>query len=341
MRAISCLGVVLLIARICRADNFTDGVTAFKDGRYSVALSKLQDGAKDPQNRLAPVFLALTRAALGDCKGALPGLLEETHTTDPVTTRMRELAAVKCYSATGDNASAFQLLQRMQQEFPGDADVLYTSAKLHMKAFNDAMLAMFQHAPASYRVHELSAEIFETQNRFSEAINEYKKAIGVNPNAVGLHYRLGRAILLESHSPDALAQAATQFHVELGLSPEDGACEFQLGQIARVNGNVPEAKKHFERSIQFSPSFAEAFIALGTIYSQQKQFDQAIAALKRATQLQPMSESAHYALLTAYRDSGQTDKAKAEKLELDRLQKPPEGEFSQFLNKLGEKPREQ
>ena len=59
--------------------------------------------------------------------------------------------------------------------------------------------------------------------------------------------------------------------------------------------------------------------------------------LSRAAALQPNNEAAHYGLLTAYRDSGQMDRAKEEKAILDRLQKPPEGEFSDFLKKLGEK----
>jgi hypothetical protein len=54
--------------------------------------------------------------------------------------------------------------------------------------------------------------------------------------------------------------------------------------------------------------------------------------------MQPANESAHYALMMAYRDSGQMEKAKAQKAELDRLQRPPEGEFTQFLKRLGEKP---
>jgi hypothetical protein len=54
--------------------------------------------------------------------------------------------------------------------------------------------------------------------------------------------------------------------------------------------------------------------------------------------LQPANESAHYALLTAYRNAGEMEKAAAEKTILDRLQKPADGEFSDFLKKLGEKP---
>jgi DNA-binding SARP family transcriptional activator len=81
----------------------------------------------------------------------------------------------------------------------------------------------------------------------------------------------------------------------------------------------------------------QALISLGKLASADKNYGRAIELLSRATAAQPANEAAHYALLTAYRDSGQMDKAKAEKAILDRLQKPPEGEFSNFLKKLGEK----
>jgi len=322
----------LLAVGIAAADSTRDeGIAAFKAGRYSVALTKL----KGTHDKTAGLFLSLTQAALGDCKAALPGLT--ANISDPISYRLSGLAAVKCYSITGDHANAFALLQRLQQRFPNDPDVLYTSAKLYMKAFNDTTLAMFQRAPASYRVHELSAEIFEVENRYSDAMAEYRKAIELNPNAPDLHFRLGRAILLQSHNPEALEQAASEFRSELKLSPEDGACEFQLGQISQVEGKAVDAKSHFERAVSLSPTFVQALIALGKLDTQEKQYGEAISLLSRATGIQPANEAAHYVLLTAYRDSGQMDKAQAEKTILDKLQKPPEGEFSEFLKKLGEK----
>jgi len=311
-----------------------EGIRAFNEGRYSLALEKLTEAAKDSNDKQARLFLALTEAAVNDCQTALPELAEET------TDRLAGLAAVKCYSAMGDETKTFAALQQLEQRFPKDADVLYLAARLHMKAFNDATFAMFQRVPASYRVHELSAEIFEVQNRYSDAVTEYRKAIELNPNAPDLHFRLGRAILLESHGTGALDQAATEFRNELKLSPEDAACEFQLGQIAQVQSKSDEAQSHFERALQLSPGFVQALIALGKLRSQQKKYDEAIRLLSKAAELQPANESAHYALLTAYRDAGQMEKAKDEKAILDRLQKPPEGEFSDFLKKLGEKPPE-
>jgi tetratricopeptide (TPR) repeat protein len=335
--ALALLSIGLLTGESARET----GIAAFKQGRYSVALKELKQAATDPSDRVAHVFLALTEAALGDCKTALPGLTANPDSSDPVVYRLAGLAAVKCYSVTGDGARASSLLQRLETRFPNDADVLYTSAKLHMRAFNDATFAMFERVPASYRVHELSAEIFEIENHYSDAVAEYRKAIALNPNAPELHFHLGRAILLQSHSREAQQQASAEFRSELKVSPEDSASEFQLGQIAQAQGNSADAKTHFERAISLSPTFVQALITLGKIHLHNKQFGEAVSALTRATQVQPANESAHYALLTAYRDSGQMDKAKAEKTILDRLQKPPQGEFSDFLKRLGEKPAEQ
>lgn len=333
MRVISRIAPLLCFAAALNASQ--TGIQEFKEGRYSAALTDLKD-AQDPAGR---AFYALAQAGSGDCKAALPRLTATF--ADATLSRLTGLAAAKCYSLTGDEANAFSLLQRLEQRYPNDPDVLYLSAKLHMKAFNDATFAMFQHAPSSYRVHELSGEIFEVQNRYSDAVSEYRKAIELNPSAPELHFRLGRAILLQSHDSGALQQASNEFESELKLSPEDGACEFQLGQIAQVQGKTIDAKSHFERAVSLSPEFVQALIALGKIDSQEKRYPEAIRLLGRATQIQPANESAHYALMTAYRDSGQMDKAKSEKVILDRLQKPPEGEFSEFLKKLGEKPPEQ
>ncbi len=323
-------GLVLLL----QSGSKEEGIQAFNSGRYSLALSKLKEAvAKDPNDKQARLFLSLSEAATGDCAIALPDLLAMERAE-----ALAGIAAVKCYSAAGAETKALALLDEMSTRWPGNADVLYLKAKLHMKAFNDTTLAMFQRTPASYRVHQLSAEIFEVQSRYDDAIAEYQKAIGLNPQAPDLHFRLGRALLLASHNQESLSKARAAFQNELALNPEDGACEFQLGQIAQVEGKKAEAKTHFEKALALSPQFVQAMIALGKTETLDKHYDAAITLLTKAVELQPANETAHYALLTAYRDAGQMDKAKEEKAILDKLQKPPEGEFSDFLKKLGEKP---
>ncbi len=340
MRVTNNVGVAVLLVFTLRAADQSareKGIAAFNQGRYSLALPFLRQAAADHTDKLAAAFLALTQAAKGDCTTALPGLTANTISDDPKLVRLTGVAAVTCYSAGNDKTRAFSLLEQLEKKFPSDPDVLYLSAKLHMKAFNEATFAMFERAPASYRVHELSAEIFEVQNRYSNAVSEYRKAIELNANAPDLHYRLGRAILLESHAPEVLDQAKKEFDAELKLSPEDSACEFQLGEIAQTQGDAAQAESHFERALAISPNFVQAMIAVGKLYAEQKQYGKATSTLLRATAIQPGNEAAHYALLTTYRNAGQMEKAKEEKATLDRLQNPSEGEFSDFLKKLGEK----
>ena len=335
MLAISSFAFALLL--FLQGSQEDEGIAAFNAGRYSLALTKLKDAvAKDPNDKQAHLFLSLSEAATGDCTTALPDLL-----TMQQSEALAGIAAVKCLTAAGAETKALTLLDEMAARWPSNADVLYLKAKLHMKAFNDATLAMFQRTPASYRVHELSAEIFEVQSRYDDALAEYQKAIDLNPQAPDLHFRLGRAILMAGHNQESLSKARAAFQSELTLNPEDGACEFQIGQIAQVEGKKPEAKAHFENALALSPQFVQAMTALGKMETLDKHYDKAIALLTKAVDLQPTNETAHYALLTAYRDAGQMDKAKEEKAILDKLQKPPEGEFSDFLKKLGEKPTAQ
>ena len=52
---------------------------------------------------------------------------------------------------------------------------------------------------------------------------------------------------------------------------------------------------------------------------------------------QPKNETAHYNLMLVYRNAGRTADAQRESAEIEKLQKPPEGEFNDFLKRLGEK----
>jgi tetratricopeptide (TPR) repeat protein len=187
-------------------------------------------------------------------------------------------------------------------------------------------------------VDQLSAQVFETQGKYPEAIAEYRKAIAKNPKAIDLHYRLGRALLQQSHDPAVLDQARAEFEAELKLNPADAVAEYQVAQILATEQKKPEAAAHFERAAELRPDFPEALIAVAKLRSDAKRYAEAAALLERAIKIQPRNETAHYNLMLAYRNAGRTADAQREKSELDRLQKPPEGEFTDFLKKLGDKP---
>jgi tetratricopeptide (TPR) repeat protein len=230
------------------------------------------------------------------------------------------------------------VLSKLKQDYPEDPDVLFQTARMHMKAWNDTIYEMFRAAPASYRVNQISAEIFEIQGKYTEAISEYQKAIEKSPTTVNLHYRLARATLMESHAPEALEAARQEFELELALNPRDAVAHYQVGQILLAQQKRDEGVQRIERSIELQPDFVRALTALAKVRMDDKQYDEAIRLLEEAVKAAPSSESARYGLMRAYRRAGRQEDALKQKEELERLQRPPEGEFTDFLKRIGEKP---
>lgn len=319
-----------------REINLARGAYLFQLGKYAAARQVLDPLA--PSDPRAETFLLLTRAATGECP-AVAGALEARFNA-AAELRLRRFAgigAAQCAVAAGDISTAVVLLGRLRALFPGDADVLYLDARAHMKAWNDAVHELFQKAPASYRVNQISAEVFEIQGNYAAAVSEYKKAIEKNPAALNLHYRLARAMLLESHDPNVLERARLEFEQELELNPNDAVAEYQIAQILAAQQKTDLARPRLERALQLRPDFAEAALALGRIHLQARENERAIPLLETAVRLAPASEPAHYNLMLAYRNAGREVDALREKAALERLQQTPAGEFSDFLRKLREK----
>jgi len=334
MRGIRFWRILLIAAAVVSAQTNTvaDGIAAFNRGDYKAARGSLERTPNDPRARL---FLAFIGAATGRCEAAVPDLAKGFSSGE--NRRLAGIALAQCHVAAKRFAEAGVIIAQLEKEFPSDADVLYVSADYHMKAWNDAIYRMYQKAPSSYRVDELSGEVFETQGKFTEAIAEYRKAIVKNPKAINLHYRLGRALLQQSHDPAALDQARKEFEAELSLNPSDAVAEYQVAQVLTAQQKKPAAAAHFERAAELRPDFPEALIAVAKLRSEARRYPEAIALLERAVKLQPRNETAHYSLMLAYRNAGRTADAQREKAELDKLQKPPEGEFTDFLKRLGDK----
>jgi tetratricopeptide (TPR) repeat protein len=335
MRVISCVALLWALSAYAQEDALEKGIAEFNRGQYATARTWLEKASDSPQKR---TFLALTQAATGRCDTAREQLSAEFEKDGASEFgRLAGLALTQCLIGAGNYEEPVRVLARLRALNPADADVLYQSARLHMKAWNDTLFEMFQKTPNSYRVNQISAEIFEIQNRYAEAVAEYRKAIEKNPAALNLHFRLGRDLLLESHSPDNLARARREFEAELSLNPTDAVAEYEVGQVLLVTEERDRAVKRFERAVELNPNFPEAMQALAKSRLEAKQYAEAIVLLQNVVRLQPANESAHYSLMLAYRNAGRTEEAAREQAELDELQKSPQGEFTDFLKRLGEK----
>lgn len=329
----------LLFALVsAQPDPLVEGITHFQRGEYAAAECSFKEALRKHDDPRARAFLALARAANGECGLVSTDLQRQlSNLTDPELRRLTGLALARCYASTNDFENALNVLVRLKKLYPADADVLYETAQLHMRAWNEAVQEMFRATPASFRVNQLSGEIFENEGKYSEAAEQFREAIAKNPKALDLHFRLGRALLMSSHSPNTLSQAQREFETELALNPSDAVAEYEMGEILISEQKSSEAIPHLKRAVDLDSRFPEALITLAKLKLETKQENEAIRLLEQAVHLVPNSEAARYNLMIAYRNAGRMQDSLREKRVLDQLQKPPEGEFTEFLKKLGEK----
>jgi len=319
-----------------QAQSLTDGLAAFEKGDYAAAEKAFEKNSDNPR---ANAFLALTQAATNRCGEAEPALEAAFQAkSDPNIRKLTGLALARCRIAAERFDAALDPLSALRRDYPDDADVLYENARLHLKAWNGIVEEMFERTPDSFRVNQLSAEIFEIQGQYDEAVAEYRKAIEKAPRTINLHYRLGRALLMQSHEPASLEAARLEFEAELELNPNDAVAEYQVFQILQVQGDEDAAVWRLIRAVDLDPTFPEALVALGRQRVKDKDYADAIMVLNEALKHAPKSESAHYSLMLAYRNAGRREDAERIKKALDELQASPEGEFTDFLKRIGEAP---
>ena len=266
--------------------------------------------ASDPA---AAAHKTIELAETGDCAEALPALSSITRKqTDKDLKRRAGLDGVRCAMGLGRFDDALEFLRTLNRDFPTDPDVLYLSIHTFSDLATRASEELARSAPSSYQARELNAEAYESQGKWDQAAQEYQKALAKNPDAPGIHFRIGRLLLSKPNPPaDVVEQARKEFQAELKIDPNNAGAEYVLGELARQDQNWDQAVEHFSRASKLDPAFGDAFLGLGEALISSRKFPEAIPPLQTAVKLEPANPGAHYNLATAYSRSGR--KAEADK----------------------------
>ncbi|MDW5266519.1 MULTISPECIES: tetratricopeptide repeat protein [Acidobacteriaceae] len=150
------------------------------------------------------------------------------------------------------------------------------------------------------------------------AIEEFKKAIALNPRLPEAHYCLGASYLL-SQGQVGFPEAVKEFYRELELNPNDYFSLAQLGYIAFNDRRFPEAEEDLKRAASLDPRNPDNPLLLGQIYIQLNRPADAALALRKAIALSTdlsrnhyQVQRAHYLLGRLLVQTGHVDEAKQE-----------------------------
>lgn len=284
-----------------------------------------------PANASASVRKAMSLTQSGHCSEALPILQKSAPgLLDKELKRSAGLAAVRCAMTLDRRPVAITALQWLTQDFPNDPEVLYVSTHAYSDLATRTAADLAQKAPQSAQAHELNAESLEMQGKWDQAAKEYERVLQQNPNAPGIHFRLGRLLLSKPNpGPDMAEQAKKEFEAELKIDPTNAGAEYVLGELARESQQWPEAVQHFSRAAKLDAGFGDAYLGLGQSLISSQKYEEALAPLETAVKLEPQNPAAHYLLATAYSRTGHKQEAQKEfAIHRRMVQKSPAGQES-------------
>ena len=257
---------------------------------------------------------AIKLAQTGHCEEAVPALKRAAQTAvDKSIKRTAAFAGVRCAMLINQTSAAIDFLQMLNREFPGDPEVLFLSVHTYSDLSTKAAQQLAMTAPNSLEGHKLNAEALEAQGKWDAAEKEYRAILAQNPQAVGIHFLLGRLLLSKPEPGPADAEnAKREFEQELKVDPSNAGAEYVLGEMARQAGQWPEAIQHFSKATELDAGFGDAFLGLGNALLSAKRFADAIPPLQTAVKLESRNPGAHYSLATALTRAGRKEEAERE-----------------------------
>jgi tetratricopeptide (TPR) repeat protein len=170
--------------------------------------------------------------------------------------------------------------------------------------------------------HQAAAEAFESQGSTNEAIGQFREVLKLDPQRVGIHYRIGRTLLARwqlNHAGDDQEQAVQEFEQELQVDPGNANAMYELAEIHRQKNELDLAQQFFSSAIKYYPDFEEAQVGLATTLMAQQKPDQALPHLQKAVMLNADDEVAWYRLSQVNRALGNKDEQQKALAEFQRV----------------------
>jgi tetratricopeptide (TPR) repeat protein len=217
------------------------------------------------------------------------------------------------YYGAGRFAEAISVLKPIAESDPGNTELRNVLAQSCLKSKNydcaqEQFRAILQQNPDSPAAHILMGEALDGLHQTEEAVAEFKAASQLDPKLPEVHFGLGY-LYWELRRFD---EAKPEFEAELALNPKHAQAQAYLGDMALEGGNLDVAEGLLLKATQNSDKLRIAYLDLGKLYMQRKNYAGAAEAFLHAIKVDPSQSDAHFQLARAYQALGKKSEAEAE-----------------------------
>ena len=143
------------------------------------------------------------------------------------------------------------------------------------------------------------------QGRFEEAIDQFQRALRIDPNDPDATYNLGNALAQQGN----FEVAGKQLQHALEINPGNAMAAYDLGNVRARQGRFEEAIDQFQRALKIDPRLTRAHYNVGSLLSQQGKLDEAITHFRQVMLLAPEDGRPPYHLGQIFSRQGKFDEA--------------------------------
>lgn len=140
------------------------------------------------------------------------------------------------------------------------------------------------------------AKIYSYQKKFDQALNEINSALKIKPNFAEIHRTWGEILINMGREKEA----EKVWTNGLALNPQEVGILDSLGTLCVIQKRFGEAKDYFQAAIKYNPDYSVPYFALARTWEEEGNIDEAIKAYERTVDIDPASVLSHYALGTIY-----------------------------------------
>jgi tetratricopeptide (TPR) repeat protein len=221
---------------------------------------------------------------------------------------------------TGDPLAAVREYQRAAELVASETNIFDWGAELLLHHAPEPATEVFGNGnrlfPQSVRMLVGLGVAWYVRGSYEQAARSLCQAADLAPNDLTPYLFLGKILSVENSVSPAIAERVARFAEH---QPQNAMANYYLAvslwkqrKSADDKEIAARVQALLERAAALDPTLSEAFLQLGIVHAERKDFSQAIVAYEQAIQANPRLEQAHYRLAQAYRLSGQSAKAQNE-----------------------------
>ncbi len=151
----------------------------------------------------------------------------------------------------------------------------------------DNVISQYQTVPIAYNNR---GNFLKNENRNAEAVNDFKKAIELNPGFAEAYYNRGSVFKNENRN----AEAINDFNKAIELNPGLAEAYNNRGIVLKNMMRNVEALNDYSSAIRLKPDFTLAYFNRGILLYNEKRYNEAISDYTKAIDLKTDLAAAYY-----------------------------------------------